>query len=421
MLKALLQATIREGRLAVTTAAGRRFECGPQRPAPDDPGIELRLRDRLTPLRIAFNPDLRLGEAYVSGELVLERGSIEELLDLIGRNLHNRPEPPWIVRALTRLANRSGARQSQGRARRNVAHHYDLSESLYRLFLDQDMQYSCAYFADENASIDQAQRAKVRHILSKLDLRAGQRVLDIGCGWGGLALAIARQFDVHVTGITLSQEQLAVARRRAALEGLDQRVSFELADYRAMAGAFERIVSVGMFEHVGPRHYGEFFKTVRRLLTDDGAALLHTIGARVDGGGVNAWMEKYIFPGGYVPTLSETTAAVEKAKLWPTDVEILRLHYAHTLDHWLRRFRQNRAAALDIYDEAFCRMWEFYLAGCAMSFRHGDLMVMQIQLSKSITALPITRDYMHATERSLSAEPIFERASPVVQAERRTG
>jgi cyclopropane-fatty-acyl-phospholipid synthase len=307
------------------------------------------------------------------------------------------------------------------RARRNVAHHYDLSESLYRLFLDQDMQYSCAYFADENASIDQAQRAKVRHILSKLDLRAGQRVLDIGCGWGGLALAIARQFDVHVTGITLSQEQLAVARRRAALEGLDQRVSFELADYRAMAGAFERIVSVGMFEHVGPRHYGEFFKTVRRLLTDDGAALLHTIGARVDGGGVNAWMEKYIFPGGYVPTLSETTAAVEKAKLWPTDVEILRLHYAHTLDHWLRRFRQNRAAALDIYDEAFCRMWEFYLAGCAMSFRHGDLMVMQIQLSKSITALPITRDYMHATERSLSAEPIFERASPVVQAERRTG
>jgi cyclopropane-fatty-acyl-phospholipid synthase len=421
MLKALLERTIREGRLTVTLANGRQHEFGPQRPAPDDPGLAIRLRDRLTPLRLAIDPDLRFGEAYASGELVLERGSIEELLDLIGRNLHNRPEPPWIVQAMTRWVNRAGARQSRRRAHRNVAHHYDLSEAFYRSFLDPDMQYSCAYFSDESLGLEQAQAAKVRHILSKLDLQPGQRVLDIGCGWGGLALAIADLADVQVLGVTLSKEQLDVARRRAACAGLEDRVSFKLADYRALDGEFDRIVSVGMFEHVGPRHYDEFFKTLRRLLAADGVALVHTIGARADGGGVNAWMEKYIFPGGYIPTLSQASAAAERVKLWPTDVEILRLHYAYTLERWLARFRQNRSFARDLYDERFCRMWEFYLAACAMSFRYGDLMVMQIQLSKSLAALPITRDYMHTVERALSGAPIQELSASVARSERRTG
>lgn len=403
MLRALIQSIVSEGHLAVITPGGARIEAG--RPATDtsDLSVEVRLRGALTPIRLALNPDLVLGEGYMDGSIMLERGSIDDLLELVGRNLAHRPPPSGPLAALARLANRSGARQSRARARRNVAHHYDLSESLYRLFLDQDMQYSCAYFADQNAPLEEAQRAKVNHILAKLDLRPGQRLLDIGCGWGGLALAAARRFGVDVTGVTLSSEQLAVAQRRAADEGLDGQVRFELTDYRKVTGKFDRIVSVGMFEHVGPKHYSEFFSTVNRLLTEDGVALLHTIGARIDAGGVNSWMEKYIFPGGYIPTLSDASTAIERTGLWITDVEVLRLHYAHTLKHWLERFRANRSIVLDIYDERFCRMWEFYLAACAMAFRHGSLMVMQIQLSKTVDALPITRGYMNGVEHVLNA------------------
>lgn len=337
----------------------------------------------------------------MSGDLGIEQGTLTDFFELIGRNLENRPAPLWGAHAVIRALSRLDDAQSVTRARANAAHHYDLSYDLYRLFLDREMHYSCAYFEDPSASLETAQAAKVRHIISKLHLADGQAVLDIGCGWGALALEIARAHDVRVTGITLSKEQLTVAQSRAKREGLDDRVSFELLDYRQVEGCFDRIVSVGMFEHVGPGHFEAFFGTLADRLTEEGVALIHSIGARRDGGGSNAWMRKYIFPGGYIPTVSEAAKAVEGTGLWITDMEILRLHYALTLDRWLERFTASRAMAAQLYDERFCRMWEFYLASCAMAFRYGDLMVMQIQLARKVEALPITRDYMRASEERL--------------------
>ena len=291
-----------------------------------------------------------------------------------------------------------------GRSRRNVAHHYDIDGSIYDLFLDADRQYSCAYFKPQSAEddpLEEAQRLKKQHIAAKLDLSPGQRVLDIGCGWGGLGLYLAGLCDTRVKGVTLSQEQIAIARRRVAAAGLDKAIEFDLIDYRAVEGRFDRIVSVGMFEHVGINHYREYFDKVRSLLADDGVALIHTIG-RSDGPGfTNPFIAKYIFPGGYFPSLSEMLPAVERAGLIVTDVEVLRLHYAETLKAWRERFMAQRAEAVAMRGEAFARMWEFYLAASEGAFRHQGLVVFQLQLARRIDALPITRDYIQINERRL--------------------
>jgi cyclopropane-fatty-acyl-phospholipid synthase len=420
VLESLLRSTIRYGRLTVHGARADPIVVGDPETGPE---VTVRVAGLKAATRLALNPDLALGEAYMDETLTIDGDDVDGLFELIGLNLQNRPAPSSLTRAWSRRRDRRAADQKPEAAARNVAHHYDLSEALYRLFLDPQMQYSCAYFVRPDVSLAEAQRAKMAHIIAKLDVRPNQRVLDIGCGWGGLALEIARTCQARVTGITLSGQQLEVARKRAAQEGLADRVNFELVDYRDVTGSFERIVSVGMFEHVGPKHYRAFFDAVTDRLTPDGAALIHSIGARTDGGGGNAWMRKYIFPGGYIPTLSETLAAVEQTGMWVTDVEVLRLHYAHTLRQWLARVRAQRGVVEAMYDERFFRMWEFYLGSCAMSFRHGDLMVMQVQLAKHIDTLPITRSYMSEAERRLTSaavtDPAAQATAPAAPARRR--
>jgi cyclopropane-fatty-acyl-phospholipid synthase len=300
------------------------------------------------------------------------------------------------LRYLTRHLKQFNLRAS---ARTNVAHHYDLDGRLYSLFLDADKQYSCAYFNTPDTSLDDAQLAKKRHIAAKLVIKRGQRALDIGSGWGGLGLCLARECGADVTGLTLSAEQHRGATRRAAAAGLSDRVRFHLRDYRAGAGSYDRIVSVGMFEHVGINHYGEFFAKMKSLLAPQGVALLHSIGRKDGPGSTNPWIRKYIFPGGYVPALSEVVPIAERLGLWITDIEILRLHYAETLRAWRTRFEGNRERIRTIYDERFCRMWEMYLVGSEVAFRRQDLMVFQMQLAKAADAVPLTRDYMFDWER----------------------
>jgi cyclopropane-fatty-acyl-phospholipid synthase len=300
--------------------------------------------------------------------------------------------------ALRQLTQINGRRAS----RRNVAHHYDLSHDLYRRFLDSDLQYSCAYFRTSGDTLEEAQVAKKAHIAAKLGVRPGDKVLDIGCGWGGLGLTLGG-LGAEVLGITLSQEQLAVARQRAAASGMDRHVDFQLRDYRDVQGQFDRIVSVGMFEHVGIPNYQAYFDTVARLLSDDGVALVHSIGRRTPPGITQPFIAKYIFPGGYIPALSEVLPAIERAGLWVTDVEILRLHYAETLREWRRRFEAQRAEIAALYDERFCRMWEFYLVSSEAGFRWFGMMNFQIQLTRKVDALPFTRDYMAASERDMLA------------------
>ncbi|WP_426418903.1 class I SAM-dependent methyltransferase [Bradyrhizobium genosp. A] len=351
--------------------------------------------------RILFNPDLAIGEAYVDGTLTVEGGDIYDFLNLCFTNLgwSSGTGIKRIRALLARLLRRITQYNPISVARANVAHHYDLSDTLYELFLEEGRQYSCAYFRDPSDTLELAQEQKKRHLAAKLMLHPGQRVLDIGCGWGGLGLYLAQVADVDVTGLTLSAEQHAYAERRASEVAPTHRVRFLLRDYRQEYGRYDRIVSVGMFEHVGVGHYGEYFAKVRDLLAEDGVALIHTIG-RADGpGAANAWINKYIFPGGYVPALSEIVPAIERAGLYVTDVEVLRLHYAETLREWRRRFTANRSQICDLYDDRFCRMWEFYLAGCEAAFRHGGLLNFQIQLSKRIDSVPLTRDYITDWER----------------------
>ena len=369
------------------------------------PPVRVRLT-RGAAFAVALHPWLRAGEAYMDGDLVIEEGSVYDLLELFGRNFADDPERdnpgPWrrlgwaVNRALTSLNGRSAAR-------RNVSHHYDLSVDFYRLFLDRDLQYSCAYVDDPAGTLESWQAAKKAHIAAKLDLRPGQRVLDIGCGWGGLALTLAEEWGVEVLGITLSREQLATARARAAERGLVGRARFELCDYRDVRGPFDRIVSVGMFEHVGAPNYQAYFDAVARLLTDDGVALVHSIGRRGQPGMTNPWIAKHIFPGGYIPSLSQVTPCIERAGLWASDIEVLRLHYAETIRAWSDRFRAARDQAQAMYDERFCRMWEFYLAVSEIAFRYDGHMVFQTQLAKSVDALPITRGYMAAAEDAWAA------------------
>jgi cyclopropane-fatty-acyl-phospholipid synthase len=366
------------------------------------PSASFRLRDSQTIRRVLFNPSLATGEAYMSGRLSIEQGSIYDLLDVmlsnIERNPHAHPALGWHETFGT-ISRRMFQYNPAARAHRNVAHHYDLNGRLYSLFLDRDRQYSCAYFAKGDETLEEAQVAKKRHIAAKLCLdRPGLRVLDIGCGWGGMAISLARDFGAKVTGITLSQEQLAEARSRAKAEGLEDRVQFELLDYRSITEKYDRIVSVGMFEHVGVGHYKTFFDMIARCLEADGVALVHAIGRSDGPGSTNVWLRKYIFPGGYSPALSEVLPVVEKSGLYMTDIEILRLHYAETLRHWRRRFAANRDAIAALYDEPFCRMFEFYLAASEITFRRRGHMVWQLQLARGVDTVPLTRDYIGAVE-----------------------
>jgi cyclopropane-fatty-acyl-phospholipid synthase len=403
-------------RLIRTGSLGIRYPDGSLRSYGDGSGPEVVVKvTSKAGWAIARNPGLAVGECYMSGDLAFEKGDIGELFEIVGRNQAQAGEAPSGVFAETFAAVRRQLEQWNDRqaSRRNVAHHYDISNDLYRLFLDEDLQYSCAYFARPDMTLDEAQGAKRAHIAAKLLLKPGMRVLDIGCGWGGLALELAARHGVEVLGVTLSQEQIALARERAEAAGLAGQVTFSLTDFRDVQGPFDRIVSVGMFEHVGSPHYREFFAQVRRLLKDDGVALLHSIGRRTPPATTNAFTRKYIFPGGYIPSISETVAAIEKAALWVTDVEVLRLHYAETLRHWRVRFVAARATVLKSYDERFFRMWEYYLASAELAFRHGGQMVFQMQLAKDVDSVPIVRDYMVDAERAVPRA----RLAPVQAAE----
>jgi cyclopropane-fatty-acyl-phospholipid synthase len=392
---------IRDGPLTVID--GRRNARTYGRPEAGLAPVTIRLADRATEGRILLNPALGFGEAFVDGRLTIEQGDVRDLLDLIGFNLRWEKENP-VRAALWRPRRIAAALETwnwRGRSRRNAASHYDLPDRLFEIFLDGQRQYSCGYFADPGFTLEEAQAAKMAHVAAKLRLEPGQRLLDLGCGWGGLALYLARIADVEVLGITLSEEQLKAAREAAGAAGLADRVRFALADWRDVGGRFDRIVSVGMFEHVGPPHYRPFLARCRDLLTDEGVMLLHTIG-RADGPApTDPWLARYIFPGGYVPALSQIAPAVERSFLWLTDLEIWRDHYARTLACWYDRTRANGAEIAALRGERFLRMWLFYLAGGIAAFRHDGHVVFQLQLARSRDALPPTRDYMAEEEARL--------------------
>jgi len=396
-LRDYLRQVIREGDLCVALPGGEELRLGDGSGLP----VAVRITSRRWALRIATNPSMALGEAYMEGGLVMEEGQIHDLVDLIGRNARYRPLKRAGALARWWLDRRLQA-NARAAARRNVAHHYDLSVDFYRRFLDRDLQYSCAYFERPDMSLEEAQIAKKQHLAAKLLLQRGQKVLDIGCGWGGLGLSLAQAADVEVEGVTLSTEQLATARWRAEASGLADRARFSLTDYRDVQGPYDRIVSVGMFEHVGRPNYQTYFDQVAKLLDEDGVAVIHSIG-RADGPAfTQPWIARYIFPGGYIPALSEVLPCVERAGLIVADLEILRLHYAETLRCWRARFTARRAEIAELYDERFCRMWEFYLSISELAFRYRGHMVFQLQLAKRVDAAPITRDYMAKADPRLA-------------------
>jgi cyclopropane-fatty-acyl-phospholipid synthase len=398
LLRALIARLIRRGRFRLTSAGGTILTFGDG----TGPGVAARFTSRGAELAVLLEPELKLGEAYMNGTLVMEEGSIAELLELAMGSEYGHALRWWHPLDALRLAWRWLKQFNlRGRARRNVAHHYDLDERLYALFLDSDRQYSCAYFESPSASLDDAQLAKKRHLAAKLRIAPGARVLDIGCGWGGLALYLAEHTGARVTGITLSQEQLALARVRASERNLGRAVEFRLQDYRDVAEKFERVVSVGMFEHVGVGFYDRFFKSCAQVLAEDGVMMLHAIGRSEGPGITNPWIAKYIFPGGYIPALSEVLPAVERAGLLVADIEILRLHYAQTLRAWRERFLAHRETVERLYDGRFVRMWEFYLAAAEMAFTKQKMMVFQIQLTKRQGIVPMTRDYITREEARL--------------------
>jgi cyclopropane-fatty-acyl-phospholipid synthase len=399
VLGKLLNPLVKRGSLTIVDPSGSRRTFGP---VTGGKALTIRLTDRTAAFDIIRNPRLGLGETYMDGRLIIEDGDILDLMELvIGANR-------WEDGGKGRSALRKGKmgkwkallrRNPATRSRRNVAHHYDLSDDLYDLFLDEDRQYSCAYFTDPANSLDRAQSDKKAHIIAKLALEPGQRVLDIGCGWGGMALTMHRLAGVDVLGVTLSEEQLKVARRRAEEAGVAAHVKFELIDYRHVTGQFDRIVSVGMFEHVGLAHYQEFFATCRDLLAPDGVMLLHTIGKLGNAKAApDPFTDKWIFPGYHIPSLSQIVSASEKSRLIAADVENLRVHYALTLRHWLTRTRAARAQIVALYDERFFRMWEFYLAGGVVAFEAGSMCNYQVQYVRDRRAVPITRDYMAEAE-----------------------
>ena len=403
-LSHMLRRFIQRGTLTVHDADGNTHVFGG---TDDGPRVAFRLHDKALHRKLFLKPDPTLGEAYMDGTLTFEDGSdlrgFLQLFNLNKDSLRGYPLQSVLKRA-SKAVKKIRQYNPAKKARQNVAHHYDLSRDLYELFLDEDMQYSCAIFADETMSLEDAQRNKKRHLAAKLHLSPGQRVLDIGCGWGGLCLYLAKEYGVHATGVTLSVEQHRVARERAEKLGLSDRVTFLLKDYREVAGPFDRIVSVGMFEHVGVGHYAEYLGKIKELLTDDGVAVVHSITRHTPPSSTGAWLRKYIFPGGYSPSLSEVLTRTEEARLWVTDVEVLRVHYGLTLREWERRFQANRAKVAALYDERFCRMWEFYLVCCEMAFMHGNAAVFQMQLTRDRAAVPLTRDYMYAGAATGAAE-----------------
>ena len=419
LIEKLVGKIVRKGRLTLVWPDGARNEFGPG----GKPALTVRLADRQTAFAIARNPRVGLGEAYMDGRITIEDGDILDLMELVtganrweeggaGRKALGKGKNP-----LKRLWR---ARNKAKRARKNVAHHYDIGNDLYRLFLDDDLQYSCAYFTDPKNSLEQAQLDKKAHIAAKLALAPGQHVLDIGCGWGGTALYLNRVAGVRVTGVTLSEEQLKVARQRAEAAGVADQVKFELIDYRHVDGQFDRIVSIGMFEHVGAAHYDEFFAKCRDLLKPDGVMLLHTIGKLGKATTPDPFTDKYIFPGYHLPSISQMAASTEKFRLITTDIETLRLHYAYTLRHWLQRTRKAKKQIVALYDERFFRMWEFYLSGGVVAFESGSMCNYQLQYVRDRYALPITRDYMAAAEakyRKLGAAS----AKPAAKSTRKKG
>jgi cyclopropane-fatty-acyl-phospholipid synthase len=397
LLRYLLTRFIRRGTMMFSTAGGETFTCG------DGTGetVHARFLSARAQRRVLTNPELALGEIYMDGEFVIERGTIADALAILMDQPEALPRwarPQWQLRYLIRRLKQFNPRR---RARNNVAHHYDLDGRLYGLFLDADRQYSCAYFETPDSNLDDAQLAKKRHLAAKLRIRPGDRVLDIGSGWGGLGLYLAEMTGADVTGVTLSTEQLQVSNARASERKLEQTARFLLQDYRDIRGRFDRIVSVGMFEHVGVDHYDTFFRQCAELLTDDGIMMLHSIGRPTGPDATTPWITKYIFPGGYIPALSEAFRAIERAGLLVCDTEILRLHYAETLKAWRERFMARREEAVQLYDERFARMWEFYLAASEMAFRKQNMMNFQIQLTKRQGVVPMTRDYIAHEEARL--------------------
>ncbi len=408
LLDTVLKRLIRKGDLRLTDWTGAETRYGDESP----PHVHVRITSAAAARKIALDPDLNLGESYMNGGLTLISGTIYDFLALSMRNMERQGRAHWIHNVVLkgRLATRRIAQHNPvGKAKENVARHYDLSGALYDLFLDVDRQYSCAYFESSNATLEDAQLAKKRHLAAKLNIKPGMKVLDIGSGWGGLGLYLAEVCGAEVTGVTLSEEQHKLSSERASQRGISDRVQFLLKDYRHLEEKYDRIVSVGMFEHVGIGHYPEFFAKAATLLKPDGVAVLHSIN-RSDGPGVtSAWINRYIFPGGYIPALSEVIPHLEQQGLYVTDIEILRLHYAETLRHWARRFADNRERAKALYDERFCRMWEFYLAGSECAFRFGGMNNFQIQFGLNQHILPMTRDYIQGEEDRLRK---IERKTP---------
>ena len=401
LLRFLLKTFIRRGTFQVTTSRGTVLNFGDGTGQP----VSVRFTSRAAEWAILLDPELKFGETYMDGTFVVEQGSIADVLAIaLGQNTD---VPHWarLQGVLRYLYRRFEQFNPRTRSRRNVAHHYDLDGRLYSLFLDADRQYSCAYFEHPGQSLDDAQLAKKRHLAAKLHLApkpgTDLRILDIGCGWGGLGLYLAETAGADVTGVTLSQEQHGIANARAAEKGLSKRARFNLMDYRDIKDRFDRIVSVGMFEHVGVNHYDTYFRKSAQLLKDDGVMVLHSIGRSEGPSRTNPWISKYIFPGGYIPSLSEVLPKIEKSGLLVTDVEILRLHYAETLKAWRERFLAHRSEVERIYDQSFVRMWEFYLASSEMAFREQNLMVFQIQLTKRQGIVPMTRDYILHEEQRL--------------------
>ncbi|WP_421877625.1 class I SAM-dependent methyltransferase [Pacificispira sp.] len=393
LLHLLLKYLVRSGSLELECPDGSVHRYG------DGTGATVRIKfhDAVAMNRAAFFPRLRIGEAYVDGTMTIEKGTLKDFLYVVGHNLVVQQDGVLqrIGRRFQNVVNLAATYNPVGKAQKNVAHHYDLNGEFFELFLDSDKQYSCAYFETPDTDLETAQVAKKAHVAKKLRIEPGMKVLDIGSGWGGLGLYLAQNYDCDVTGVTLSVEQHKVSNQRARDAGIDDRVRFELKDYRHLDQCFDRIVSVGMFEHVGPRHYDEFFAKVKDLLKDDGIAMIHTIGRMGTPEPISPWMRKYIFPGAYLPTLTEITRPIEKQWLWLTDFEVWREHYADTLLRWHERFMANRGKVRALYDEKFCRMWEMYLLGCEMGFRIQELCVFQIQLARKIDTVPRSRAYLY--------------------------
>jgi cyclopropane-fatty-acyl-phospholipid synthase len=382
-----------KGKLDIIDCKGKKYSFGK-----GNDYSKIRFTNKSIERKLFCNPDLYLGEGYMNGDIIIEKGNLDNLIKIITSAYYDFISKNFFFRAYENISNIFKPFQQINKlvtSKKNAAHHYDLNENMYRLFLDEDMQYSCGYFHNSNISLKQAQIDKKKHIIQKLQIKEGMSVLDIGCGWGGMALQIAKDTGANVKGITLSENQFATASRRAQEEGLNEKITFALQDYRHEKNSYDRIVSIGMFEHVGIKYFPIFFDKVNDLLKDTGIFLLHTIGQITEPSATSSWIRKYIFPGGYVPSLSEIILETEKLKINVTDVEILRMHYAYTLDHWYKKVINNKEKIIEMYGNEFLRMWEYYLLISKYSFINMGNVVFQIQIAKNINNLPLTRNYIY--------------------------